>query len=145
MKLLSQFKCTIDCLYAKEFIQKVCELMNIQFDSEKYLKASHNKDDKLNGWYDVGDPRQVCIFYNPHQKERFVFIECAMAGFWGIAVQCMEEEKHLVQKEYTKLFKEVLIKDGQNPGDWNLPDVYDTEEDIYLSAVKKYKVDFFVV
>ncbi len=61
----------------------------------------------------------------------------------NLAVQCMEEEKDFIQKEFYGLFKEVLIKDGRKPGNGMFEDVYHTERDVYQLALKVYKVDFF--
>jgi len=133
---LYQYSTAISGEIIEYVLIELSNIMEIQFDREKFDKASYN-----GGGLD--DINNVCVFRDTKNKDRFI-IGNLSGEFVGILVRCTQKEHETIRKYLLDKTNKSWEIEGYKSvlTEADIPNTYNTEKDSYKKLLEFFKVDY---
>jgi hypothetical protein len=126
-----QYQIAMGVELTENLVMKIANLMKIDFDHDKYLKAERCENKK--------NIESICILRDVSNKDRFIMVDTI--GFYVVAivVRCDEHEHEEVKKMLLKAYNYVCEADGLSTSN-ELPNMFNTPKDAYQEVLRRFDV-----
>ncbi|NLD48292.1 MAG: hypothetical protein GX660_14045 [Clostridiaceae bacterium] len=133
---LYQYSTAISGEIIEDVLIELSNIMEIQFDREKFDKALYN-----GGGLD--DINNLCVFRDLRNKDRFIISDLS-EDYNTILVRCSRKEHKTIRKllidKTNKSWEDDGLADRLTEAD--IPNTYNTEKDSYKKLLEFFKVDY---